>query len=406
MKRLLWLVLFFFSIGSHADTATSTKINNWMKRNGVPGAAVEIYADGKVTSYYLGYANKEKKTPVTRDTIFEIASITKIFTTVILADQLRLGTMTLADPVTKYITDIPASQQNKLGQITLGNLATHTSGLPFNVPKYINNRQKLSNFLAKWKNPSTPIGSKWLYSNVNMGLLGFSLEKQAHKSIYQLYSEKILWPLGMRSSGAMIPESLESYYAQGYNTAGTPAPRRNAKVWQSPPNSDWIFPATGSLKSCGKDMMLFLKASLRVPGTPPNIAEAMKLTQTAFITTPRFEQGLAWIIHPDPLKNKTNLLAAKVRPGPFPAKREPSPPAYDGNALMEKTGASGGFRSYMAIIPDQKIGVVLMVNRYISSAELLRMGRDLAISQIKGTPPGYTPSKVSNTGAPLNQPVR
>lgn len=379
-----YILPFLFSLvmlSAQADNATSAKITKWMKRNGIPGAAVEVYSNGQITSYYLGYANKEKKLPITRDTIFEIASITKIFTTVVLADQLRAGTMKLSDPVSKYVTDIPPSASNQLNQITLGNLATHTSGFPFNVPKSINTRQKLAQFLSKWKNPSLPIGSKWLYSNVNMGLLGFSLEKQTHKSIYQLYSEKILWPLGMSSSSAMIPEHLLPNYAQGYNTAGTPAPRRNSKEWQKPPNSDWIFPATGSLKSSGRDMMIFLKASLRVPGTPPSIAEAMKITQTPFVKTNRFEQGLAWIIHPDPVKNRANLLAAKVRPGPFPATREPQNTTFDGNALMEKTGASGGFRSYIAIIPNQQKGVVLMVNRYISSAELIRMGREIALTE-------------------------
>lgn len=355
------------------------KLGAWMKRNGIPGAAVEIYSNGKRTSYYLGYADKDKKTPVKETTIFEIASITKVFTTVLLADQLIKGIMKLDDPVTQYVSDLPASSKNKLDQITLEHLATHTSGLPFNVPRPINSRQKLLSFFTRWKN-LTPPGSKWLYSNVNMGLLGFSLEKVTHKSIYELYDEKILKPLGMYSSGAMISKELEPYYAQGYKMDGTPAPRRNIKEWMSPPNSDWIFPATGSLKSSPHDMFIFLKAALRVPGTPQHIADAMKLTQTTYVETPRFDQGLAWIIHPEAMKNKIKLLNLKPKAGPYPASASNNA-TYDGSALMEKTGASGGFRAYIGVIPNQQTGVVLMVNRYITSAELIKMGRELALSQ-------------------------
>lgn len=377
-KILATCLLSFFAMTSFADDALQAKITQWMKRNGIPGAAVEIYSHGKRTSYYLGYANRDTKQPITQDTIFEIASLTKIFTTVLLADEIIKGAMKLTDPISLYVPDMPASSLNKLNQITLENLATHTSGLPFNVPKNVNSRKKLTTFFARWKNPS-PVGSAWLYSNVNMGLIGFSLEKQSQKTIYQLYADKILQPLGMKSSGSMIPENLEPYYAQGYNMAGNPAPRRNKTVWINPPNSDWIFPATGSLKSTPRDMSLFLKAALRLPGTPAFIADAMKITQTTYVQTSRFQQGLAWIIHPEPYKNKAKLLSATAKSGPYPANTKA--PFFNGDALMEKTGSSGGFRSYIAVIPNKEIGVVLLVNRYITSTELVRMGRTIALNQ-------------------------
>lgn len=380
--RLLFLFIFSLMINlAHADDAfINQKMTQWMKIYGIPGAAVQVYSNGSMKSYYFGYADKDKKTPVTQNTIFEIASLTKIFTTVLLASEIQSGAMKLSDPVSQYVHDIPASPLNKLNQITLENLATHTSGLPFNVPKRVNSRKKLATFFSKWKNPS-PVGKSWLYSNVNMGLLGFSLENKTQQSIYDLYAERILQPLNMQSSGAMIPPNLEIHYAQGYKMDGTPAPRRNGKVWLNPPNSDWIFPATGSLKASAHDMSLFLKAALRLPGTPKYIADAMQFSQSVFAKTPRFQQGLAWIIHPDPVKNKSKLLSAKSKAGPYPASLNPNIPYFDGNALMEKTGASGGFRSYIGIIPKQQKGVVLLVNRYIPSTELVRMGREIALNQ-------------------------
>ncbi|MFI4957110.1 MAG: serine hydrolase [Gammaproteobacteria bacterium] len=378
--QLMICILSLAAIQAFAADPMEEKLTRWMKRNGIPGAVVEVYANGKTTSYYLGYADKKTKAPMTADTIFEIASLTKIFTTVLLADQMKAGTMRLSDPVLPYVPDIPGSANNKFSQIKLGNLATHTSGLPFNVPKSINSRKKLATYLSKWKNP-TNVGASWLYSNVNMGLIGYSLEKQTQKSIYELFAEKIFRPLGMRSSAGMIPDSLMSRYAQGYTIGGGTAPRRNMTVWMNPPNSDWIFPATGALKSSGRDMAIFLRAALRLPGTPQWIADAMKVTQTTYAQTSRFQQGLAWIIHPDPIKNKTKLLTGPIKGGPYPATLYSQSPFFNGDALMEKTGASGGFRSYMAVIPNQQAGVVLLVNRYITSAELVHMGRAILLSQ-------------------------
>jgi len=181
-------------LSAHADKKMDDKVNKWLKRNGAPGAAIEIYSHGQMKSYYYGYADVENKIPVTKDTIFEIASITKVLTAVIFAEEIIAGTMKLTDTVPNYITDIPATPQNKLKSITLENLATHTSGLPFNAPKSVNSKKKLSSFFSRWKNPSA-VGTQWLYSNINIGLLGFLLERQTQKSIYELYSEKILKPL-------------------------------------------------------------------------------------------------------------------------------------------------------------------------------------------------------------------
>lgn len=379
LKISIMVFLLLSMATAHADDKTKAKLEKWLKRNGAPGVAVEVYNKGKVTTYYLGYADRENKKPITENTIFEIASITKLFTTILIADEIKNGGMKLTDPVSKYVSDLPVTTSNKLNHITIENLATHTSGFPFNAPKSVNSRKKLSSFFSRWKNPS-PIGSQWLYSNINMGLLGFSLENLYHKTISELYAEKILDPLGMYSSGAMIPDRLMKNYAQGYNTGGKPAPRRNKKVWLSPPNSDWIFPATGVLKASAHDMLLFMKAALCLPGTPDYIADAMRFTQTPFMKTSRFQQGLAWMIHPDPFKNKSKLLKVRPKSGPHPTKTTYKNLSFNGNALMEKTGASGGFRSYIAVIPDEEIGVVLLVNRYIMSNELITMGRHLALN--------------------------
>lgn len=380
IQKLLIIFLSTFVLSAQADKKMDDKIEKWLKRNGAPGASIQIYSHGKLKTYSYGLADREKKIPVTEETIFEIASVTKIFTALLLAEEVIAGRMKLSDTLANYLTDIPATPSNKIKLMTLENLATHTSGLPFNAPKSVNSKKKLSTYLSKWKNPSS-VGTHWLYSNINIGLIGYLLERQTQETIYELYERKILNPLGMRSSGALVPDSLMKYYAQGYNTAGKPAPRRNMKVWISPPNSDWIFPATGSLKSSGRDMGIFLKATLGLPGTPPLMSEAMKLTQTSFIKTPRFEQGLAWVIHPNPIKNKAKLLALKPKSGPHPVTINFADPTFNGDALMEKTGASGGFRSYIGVIPGEQVGVVLMVNRYITSSELLHMGRDLVLNQ-------------------------
>lgn len=133
-------------------------VTAFMRANDVPGVAVEIYVDGKPQSYYFGLADKVKKTPVTKNTIFEVGSITKVMTSLLLAQQVDSARMQLDNSVIDYIPDLPAQYED----ITLVNLATHTAGLPFDVPDNISATAAMHDYLNKWSPTFSP-DEQWVY---------------------------------------------------------------------------------------------------------------------------------------------------------------------------------------------------------------------------------------------------
>lgn len=286
------------SIDKNQAIVTKT-VTAWMEKNQVPGVAVEVYGNGVPHSYYYGYSNRETKLPINQNTIFEVGSFTKLFTSLLIAEELNSGKIKLSDPIPKFAVDL-ALPNNPLNNVTLQNLATHTSGLPFALPKNITQRSELRNFFSNW-NPASPIGTQWGYSNINIGLLGYALENVTHRNINQLYRERILQPLGMEPIGIIVAKKYQLNYAQGYNKDGQPIPHTKVS----------LFPAAGAMKISAQDMLYFLKAAIRLPGTPEEISNAMRLTQTAFVSTANMEQGLGWVIYPFNTKYAANLL--KIR---------------------------------------------------------------------------------------------
>jgi beta-lactamase class C len=144
-KFLFFSLTFLFSINaiaffpinentkvSDADIVKETA-NAFMSENHIPGLAILLYVDGAASSYYFGYADREKKKPVTQKTIFEVGSLSKLMTSLLFAQEIDMAKMNLNDSVKKYLPDLSTA----FDDISLKELATHTSGLEFNVPKTV-----------------------------------------------------------------------------------------------------------------------------------------------------------------------------------------------------------------------------------------------------------------------------
>lgn len=345
-------------------------VTAFMKKNNVPGMTVEIYLEGQPHSYQFGVADQVKKTPITDETIFEVGSFTKVFTCLLIAQQVGQGKMKLSDPIIEYLPHLlPANKD--LNTITLQNLATHTSGLPFKAPDIITSQSGLQQYFVDWK-PSSPIGSQWAYSNMGIGLLGYALEANTGRNYNQLLREEILVPLGMDPIGISVAKGLQPYVAQGYDKDGKTAS----------PIDMVLFQAAGAMRASGHDMLMFLNAAIGLPGTPDNILQAMHLTQTPYVATADSLQGLAWEIHPLTSKTLPTLLQPPVEMnmGPISAMQlSANQQQFDGNALIDKTGATDGFRAYMAVIPNRKTGIVILMNRYVSNGEIVKLGRTILL---------------------------
>lgn len=281
----------------------------------------------RVISY--GTLSRSNHTPVDGDTIFEIGSITKVFTTEVLADMVTKGEVKLDDPVAKYLPAAVKVPQRNGRQITLLDLATQHSGLP-RLPDNMNPADgsnpyadytvaQLYEFLSGYR-LSRDIGAKYEYSNLGMGLLGHALTLKAGKNFESMVKERLCQPLGMRHTVITLSSEEQKHLATGHNKAGGPV-------------SNWDFPTlagAGALRSSVNDMLKFLSGNLKLDA--PKLKAAMELAQMPRMDVgPGTKIGLGWHIF-----NRY------------------------GTEIVWHNGGTGGYRSFAGF--DRQRGVVVLSN--------------------------------------------
>jgi CubicO group peptidase (beta-lactamase class C family) len=248
-----------------------------------------------------GQADRSGGRPLDGDTVFEIGSMTKVFTALLLADAVQRGEVALSDPVAKYLPAGVKVPERNGRQITLVDLATHTSGLPFlpsnmgvdlaAVAKYSKEQlrqafstytdEKLYQFLATYELPRD-IGSQWNYSNLGMGLVGKALARRAGMDYESLVRLRITGPLGMKSTAIAVSPEMKARLATGHEADLKPAP-------------DWALPAlegAGSLHSSANDLLTLAEAFMGYRKTP--LAPAMAAMLETRRPGPGLKQALGW----------------------------------------------------------------------------------------------------------------
>jgi CubicO group peptidase (beta-lactamase class C family) len=243
--------------------------------------------------------------------------------------------------------------------------------LPLNASFNINTIKALHQYIFTWQ-PASAIGSQWQYSNLGMGLLGISMEDKIGWPYNKLVEAYIFKPLKMKDSGINIPNwNLD--YAQAYSN-GQLVPHLKLEM----------FPAAGAIEASPRDMQRFLSAALGLDGTPAPIANAMKMTETPYVQTAIMQQGLGWEIYSfDPQNPDFIHQAAEKNFGPMPATQlNAAQSVYNGDMLLQKTGATNGFRSYIGLVPNTKTGIVILANSYFSEGDLVNTGRSLLVQLI------------------------
>jgi serine-type D-Ala-D-Ala carboxypeptidase/endopeptidase len=302
-----------------------------------------ITPNGTSLSSY-GNISKANTTKVNGNTIFDIASITKTFTTSLLADAVKSGLVNLDDPIEKYLpagVRVPTYNGRK---ITLENLATHTSGLPDFPVNWIRNRtyttQQVYNFLSNTSLQSEP-GVRYNYSDFGAGLLGYVLSIKAGIPYEELLKERILDVLGMNSTGiamnstaTVLSGALKSRLAKGH-------------IGGNEVNLEFIPEAiqpAGALYSSANDLLKYLAANMGLIHTKINdilqdthlIRHEEITTVTNWSSTKSLEVvyvGLGWHII-------TNL----------------------GTEVINHAGGIDGYTSFIAFnpTPTKQIGLVIL----------------------------------------------
>ena len=228
----------------------------------------------------------------TPDTIFEIGSITKVFTSLLLADMVERGEVKLDDPVRKFLPTSVSMPSRRGKEITLVDLATQTSGLPRDSVKVDLNSDtspysqftatQLYAFLGRYRLERDP-GSKYEYSNVGMGLLGHALGLRAGTSYEDLLRRRIFEPLGMTSTTITISAEQRSRRATGYNV----------KLSAVQPWAGGVIDPAGSINSTAMDMLKF-GAAMVDSNSPLKAAFALMTSVRRPSDGPRSDQVLGW----------------------------------------------------------------------------------------------------------------
>ena len=146
-----------------------------------------------------------------------------MFTALLLADMSRRGEVALTDPVTRYLPAGITIPTRNGRAITLVDLATHTSGLPFMPAEGTVTRAQLYQFLAAYHLPRD-IGTEWEYSNIGYWLLAEAIEARAGMSFETLLRTRVLQPLGMNDSAITLSPALKARLAPGHDMSLQPAP--------------------------------------------------------------------------------------------------------------------------------------------------------------------------------------
>jgi beta-lactamase class C len=311
------------------------KIQPILPKNGEGGGvAVAVRTDGKTSFYNYGMADNAQNRPVTADSIFNLGSVGKVFATTLLAQAVKQNQLSLDDPVAKYVTEL--QRGGDIRRITLGQLASHTSGLP-RVPQQYETWHKgrytwpdFVRFLNSWKaGPNHELGQQYLYSNAAMVLLRVALERRFNTRFAALMHQRLTDPLGMTSTDLPLPRDLLGRAVQGYNPSGRPAGRPGME------GGTFEWPGAGQIYSSSRDMATFLAANLGELSDHRPIEDAMTLAQQpVFTVNARLKIGLAW---------------QNVSAGNF--------------TIIDKNGGLQNTSTYIGFAPQRKLGVVILVNR-------------------------------------------
>jgi len=251
---------------------------------------------------------------VNGDTLFEIGSVTKVFTAMLLEDMVQRGEIAVTDPVAKYLPAGTRIPERNGEPITLVDLATHTSGLPFMTD------QPIYAFLASYSLPRDP-GSQWDYSNIGYWLLGQALAGRAGCDFETALRRRLLKPMRLHSTAITLSTHLERRLAGGHDAALQPAPR----VMSLPLYA--TMAAAGGLVSSANDMCTFLSATMHDSRTAAMLATRRPIG-------PGREQALGWVV------SVTNDVI-----------------------LVMHDGGTPGYASAVAWDPRVQTGVVVLENR-------------------------------------------
>lgn len=322
------------------EAIVSREVQTIVPADGAGGVAVALRVDSRASFFNYGLADRNEKRPITTDTLFNLASLRKVFEATLLAEGARAGDLGLDEPVAKYVTEL--QQGGDIRRVTLGQLATHSSGLllPQDHPPWPNWGYTLPELFAAlnaWK-PEQPPGQQHLYTHAGFILLQLALERRYGTPIDELIEQRVLRPLAMNSTalargddsprGQLSPE-LKRRAAQGYGDRSEPIGEPGDQ------HSYYHWAGTGQMYSSPRDMAVFLAANMGELPVDRSLRDAFALAHHDVLQI---------------LAHSRQALAWEVLSG-------------NGPAIVEKYGGLNNASAYIGFMPGRGLGIVILGNR-------------------------------------------
>lgn len=333
-----------------------------MKEYEIPGMAVGITVAGNTYVFDYGVASLETRKPVERDTLFEVGSVSKTFTATLASYAAVTGRLSLSDTVSHYV---PALRGSAFGDVSLLNLGTHTpGGIPLQVPSGIENDDQLIAYLKEWK-PTYAPGTYRTYSNIGIGMLGLATAKSMDQDFLRLMQGHLLPQLGLRETYINVPAAEMGAYAQGYTTTGAPIRMTPGVLWAQ---------AYG-IRTTAADLIRFLEENMQMIELDGTLQRAIAATHTGYFEAGGMTQDLIWEEYPYPVSLQTLLQgnSAAMLFDATPARRIAPPEAPRDDVWINKTGSTNGFGTYVAFVPRERLGIVILANKSYPIPERVRL---------------------------------
>lgn len=372
-RKLIFIIFFtFFAVGSLFTQEATTpsfknrvnpvlnklpqKIQEKMQQKRLASISVAVVHDREILySQAFGYSDVEKKIPAAKTTVYPIASITKVFTATMLMQLCEKGLLTLETPLNMYMPEYKIhSRYPGVLPTTLGQLASHTSGLPQDAPVNFwcnysgfgwlvtGGRAELRWYVSKEELLSSlshielenPPGIYSHYSNLGIQLLGMALERASGESYTDYVESKILEPLKMRNSGFMLDEEKRSRIAVGHVCTEPQSPFIATPLWEPR-----CAVYSGGLNSTAEDLARFV--SFQFQEEPVGGEQVLSAGSLRLMRTPRSVRrpgsytsyGVGWAVV-----------------------------QIEGYDAVEHNGALLGHSAHVSAIPDLKLGIIVLSN--------------------------------------------
>ncbi|WP_051966921.1 serine hydrolase domain-containing protein [Kitasatospora mediocidica] len=339
------------------------------------GVAVAVIQGAERTVACRGFTDPATERPVRADTRFELGSVTKTFTALLLAEMVARGEVRYDDPIDKYLPAGAVPGYPRERPITLLHLATHTSGLPrlpvgllpnampqwFTRPCATFNVAHLLRSLARTPVRGTP-GVQVRYSSLGCGLLGLLLENAAGTRYQDLLADRVCDPLGLVDTSCGPGQEFGGGYRRG----------RRVPSFRIP-----ALPGAAALRSSADDMLRYLQAHLALDAAPGvRRGESRGGDLDPFVAGPALRTALGDVRRPRVARRLTGTrvcLSWKQRSG-VPVDGEPAAGAADaeggrpatGDRMLEQVvfheGSTRGFAAFAGFDPVARTGLVALIS--------------------------------------------